>query len=387
MSSSRKSASASRRPAPARHGGAPARGRNTADAAPRSRRPWLLAAALVAVAAAGAGTWWILGRTDGPPAPIILVSVDTMRADHLPVYGYTKVKTPAIDALARDGVVFERAYAHSPQTLPSHAAILVGPAAVRERRPRQRRDSRSVPTSRRWRRCCGRAGYRDRRVRRAPSCSGRRRESAAASRSTTTRCRRRRPTCRWARCSARARDAAGGRALDGGARPRRSSSSSSTSTNRTRPTTPPARFSQYQRRTTASWPTATRSSVSLVTWLKAKGWYDRATIIFLSDHGEGLGDHGELEHGLFLYDSTIRVPLIVKMPGNAGGGRRVSEPVQHIDLVPTHPRLARRRHAKGTARPVDPPAARGRAGARQRRASTRRRSTAAITSGGASCTR
>jgi tetratricopeptide (TPR) repeat protein len=58
-------------------------------------------------------------------------------------------------------------------------------------------------------------------------------------------------------------------------------------------------------------------------------------IIFLSDHGEGLGDHGEQEHGLFLYDETIRVPLIIKMPGQVGAGRRVAEHVQHLDLVPT----------------------------------------------------
>ena len=73
----------------------------------------------------------------------------------------------------------------------------------------------------------------------------------------------------------------------------------------------------------------------LVTFLKERGLYDSATIVFLSDHGEGLGDHGEQEHGLFLYDSTTRVPLIVKMPGPKGAGRRVATPVQHIDLVPT----------------------------------------------------
>ena len=49
-----------------------------------------------------------------------------LRADHLPPYGYTHVKTPAIAALAADGVVFERAYSHSPQTLPAHAALLSG---------------------------------------------------------------------------------------------------------------------------------------------------------------------------------------------------------------------------------------------------------------------
>src|SRR5205085_8809285 len=67
--------------------------------------------------------------TPGPATaegPIVLISIDTLRADHLPAYGYTKVKTPAIDALAGDGVVFERAYSHAPQTLPAHVSILSG---------------------------------------------------------------------------------------------------------------------------------------------------------------------------------------------------------------------------------------------------------------------
>src|SRR5260221_966111 len=58
--------------------------------------------------------------------PIILISIDTLRADHLPAYGYRKVRTPAIDALATDGVVFERAYSHAPQTLPAHVSLLTG---------------------------------------------------------------------------------------------------------------------------------------------------------------------------------------------------------------------------------------------------------------------
>ena len=56
--------------------------------------------------------------------------------------------------------------------------------------------------------------------------------------------------------------------------------------------------------------------------------------MLLSDHGEGLGDHGEQEHGLFLYNATMHVPLIVKLPGQ-DRTRRVAAPVQQIDLVPT----------------------------------------------------
>jgi tetratricopeptide (TPR) repeat protein len=68
--------------------------------------------------------------------------------------------------------------------------------------------------------------------------------------------------------------------------------------------------------------------------LRALNVYDRATIVLLSDHGEGLGDHGEEEHGLFLYQETIRIPLMVKLPGSRTA-RRVAAPVQQIDLAPT----------------------------------------------------
>ena len=54
---------------------------------------------------------WRYARASAPvPGPIIVISIDTLRADHLPIYGYNRIKTPAIDTLARDGIVFERAY-------------------------------------------------------------------------------------------------------------------------------------------------------------------------------------------------------------------------------------------------------------------------------------
>src|SRR5438094_5585589 len=59
-------------------------------------------------------------------APVVLISVDTLRSDHLPAYGYAGVKTPNIDALRRDSILFQRAYSHCPMTLPSHLSILTG---------------------------------------------------------------------------------------------------------------------------------------------------------------------------------------------------------------------------------------------------------------------
>ena len=58
--------------------------------------------------------------------PVILISIDTLRADHLPVYGAKGVETPHIDALAKDAIVFENAYSHVPLTFPSHVTMLTG---------------------------------------------------------------------------------------------------------------------------------------------------------------------------------------------------------------------------------------------------------------------
>ncbi len=52
----------------------------------------------------------------------------------------------------------------------------------------------------------------------------------------------------------------------------------------------------------------------LIAWLKQNRLYDRTAIVVLSDHGESLGEHGEKEHGFFVYNSTVHIPLIVKPP-------------------------------------------------------------------------
>ena len=62
------------------------------------------------------------------------------------------------------------------------------------------------------------------------------------------------------------------------------------------------------------------------TYLRQRGLYDRALITMMSDHGESLGAHGESMHGIFLYDETIRVPLVFKLPGALLAGRRVGVP-------------------------------------------------------------
>ncbi|MFZ3263057.1 MAG: sulfatase-like hydrolase/transferase [Terriglobales bacterium] len=78
----------------------------------------------------------------------------------------------------------------------------------------------------------------------------------------------------------------------------------------------------------------------LLKQLRNRGLYESAVIAVMADHGEGLGDHGEDEHGIFLYDETIHVPLLIKlagsaMPGSGSEGERIESRVELVDVLPT----------------------------------------------------
>jgi arylsulfatase A-like enzyme/Flp pilus assembly protein TadD len=73
----------------------------------------------------------------------------------------------------------------------------------------------------------------------------------------------------------------------------------------------------------------------LVAGLRSAQLQDRTAIAVTADHGESLGEHGESTHGVFLYEPTIQVPLLLKLPGGRDAGRRVSTRVSLVDLAPT----------------------------------------------------
>ena len=73
----------------------------------------------------------------------------------------------------------------------------------------------------------------------------------------------------------------------------------------------------------------------LVAGLRARRQLDRTVFSLFADHGESLGEHGESTHGVFLYDSTLHVPLLVRLPGGANAGRRVATRASLLDLTPT----------------------------------------------------
>lgn len=267
--------------------------------------------------------------------PIIVISIDTLRADHLPLYGYNGVKTPNIDALARDGIAFEEAWAHAPLTLPSHVAMLSGelPAGngVRDN-----------------------VGYRFDAAAHATIPSLLKKEGYATGAAVSA------YVLRGSTGLAAAFDfyddemdrsegASLGEVQRSGIRTL-AVSEKWIDTKRERPFffmlhlyephapyDPPEPFrSEYARHEYDGEIAAADAVVGgFVNFLKEKNLYDDATIIFMSDHGEGLGDHGEGEHGIFLYRESIRVPLVLKLPGSKKGGTRIAIPVELIDIFPT----------------------------------------------------
>lgn len=270
----------------------------------------------------------------GEPPPIVLISIDTLRSDRLPAYGYRGVETPAIDALARDGVLFEHAYSQVPLTLPSHVSMLSGVApgehGVRDN-----------------------LGYRFD-ARRHPYAPQLLEQSGYATAAFVSAFVLRQETGFGAGFEHFDADLEPGTADDFGAvqRPGRETVERAKrwlAANAKRrfflfvhlyephtPYEPEAPFrSKYRDPYDGEVATADALVADLIAELRRSGVYDRALVLLVSDHGEGLGDHGESEHGLLLYREAIQVPMILKLPGNEMAGRRVAAPAQLLDVAPT----------------------------------------------------
>lgn len=267
-------------------------------------------------------------------APVIVISIDTLRSDRLPAYGYTKVRTPAIDALAADGIVFERAYSNVPLTLPSHVSMLTGllpPEHGVRNNVGYPYDAKKHPPITAALRA---AGYESAGMVSSYVLRGNTGMTAAfdvyddaiTSESNVA-------LGRLQRSGMRTLDVTK-RWLDD-----RKNAPFFLLFHIYEPHGPyeaPERFrSQYEHPYDAEVATSDEIVGGLLEHLRAKGLYDEAMIILLSDHGEGLGDHGEDEHGVFLYREALQVPLIVKLPASRRKGERVASPVELIDIAPT----------------------------------------------------
>jgi choline-sulfatase len=270
-----------------------------------------------------------------PGAPIVVISVDTLRSDHLPAYGYQGVETPAIDAFRQDAILFERAYSHTPLTLPSHVSLLTGVLPTRH----GVRDN---------------IGYRfdpaphpplPRLLKPAGYTSGAA-VSAFVLRGDTglgtdfdfyedgvTR----RPTEAMGNSQRSGRETlAAAREWIGSVAEKPFFLFFHLYEPHT-PYTPPEPFASRYRTSPYDGEIAESDAVigELLQELKDRGLYDKAIIVLLSDHGEGLGDHGEAEHGIFLYREALQVPLLLKLPGGSLGGTSVAASAQLADVAPT----------------------------------------------------
>jgi arylsulfatase A-like enzyme/Flp pilus assembly protein TadD len=274
-------------------------------------------------------------RLSGPSnaTPVFLISIDTLRSDRLPAYGYNRVATPHIDALRADGILYEQAFSHCPLTLPSHATVLTGqlPADTGIRDNVGYQLSPGVTT---LPELLGRNGY----------ATGAAVSSFVLRKNTQIQ--------RGFDFYDDEVEQAGPGAVIG--RIQRAGPETAAVARRwiaaqTRP--PFFMLHLYEPHTPYEPPEPYRTRYSdpydgeiahadqivgdFLAFLEERGLYERALIILFSDHGEGLGDHGEDEHGIFLYREAIQVPLIVKLPGNRRAGRSVATVVQLSDIFPT----------------------------------------------------
>src|SRR5262245_56496231 len=268
-----------------------------------------------------------------PDAPVVLVSIDTLRADHLSAYGYSRGRTPTIDALARESVVFEAAYSHCPLTLPSHASLFTGRlpphTGVRDNMGfRVKEDQKTL--AERFKAAGWRTGG----------------AVSAAVLSGTTGIGRGFDLYEDALTTGAGEEALGEMQRDGAvaveALSRFLAEAPQTKAfaflhlyEPHAPYAPPERYRSLGTAYDGEIAYADELVGRLVAALRGAGIYDRAVLVLLSDHGEGLMDHGEQEHGIFLYREALHVPLIVRLPGGVRGGTRVRSPVGLVDVAPT----------------------------------------------------
>jgi tetratricopeptide (TPR) repeat protein len=270
------------------------------------------------------------------PVPIILISVDTLRADHLSCYGSRGRRTPNIDAIANGGTLFSQANAQVPLTLPSHVSLLTSryPFASRIEDNGQLVPSGAVTLatilkSHGYRTAAFIGGFvLDRRFGLNQGFDVYDSPFALSDQAET----------------------------DAGNLKRLGEDVSRTASDWIDKNAGAPFFvflHLFDLHTPENLPKAIRARFpgprydaelgyidevlgKFWSFLGKRGVLDKALVVFLADHGESLGEHGENTHGYFIYQSTLSVPLIFHWP--VGGTRappKVDEPVSLMDVAPT----------------------------------------------------
>jgi choline-sulfatase len=275
--------------------------------------------------------------TKSPQPDVFLVTIDTLRADHLHCYGYDAIQTPALDNLAKDGIRFTQAFTPSPITNTSHTTILTGllpsshgvtdfavPLATEN------------PT---WAELLKKKGYRtaafigavilDSKTLAPGLDRGFDFYDNFPEHAPTK--------ARWGRVERRAMDVVEHAEKWLTAHPAGPRFVWVHLYDPHDPYEPPPPYSQTYKDRMYDGEIAYADSAlaNFLTFLKKQGRYENSVVIAVADHGEGLGEHHEDTHGIFLYDSTTHVPLIVKLPGSTSQSKIVDAQVRTTDILPT----------------------------------------------------
>ena len=310
-----------------------------------------IALAAVGLIAIAASAWLLRPRSAPIAAPatrdnILLITIDTARADHFGSYGYARARTRHLDRLAAEGVRFDRAFSAAPITLPAHTSMFTGlypfehgvrnngnfyladryetlATALKKQGYRTGAFVSAFVLDRRYGLARGFDVYDDRMQgsqRQVVSLEAERRGDLTELALTA-----------W---------------LDRAADP-----GSGTSTpffawlhlyDPHEPYRPPSPFREAFADAPYDGEIAFTDAIvaDVVEHLRTLGLLQTTVVAVIGDHGESLGDHGEETHSMFVYDAAIRVPFILWRPGRIPSGTIVTEPVRGIDLAPTLLELA-----------------------------------------------
>ena len=317
-------------------------------------KPWAALAVLliVAILATATGIWFVRTRPIRTAAGVdvgtlprgvardrlnlVIVTLDTTRADRIGAYGSHEVETPTIDRLATEGVLFEQAVSAAPLTLPAHSSLFTGrfppehgvrdnggfflgadqltlAEVLKSRGYRTGGFVAAYVLASKWGINQGFDTYFDdfdlSHIRAVSLSAIQRPANEVLDKALP-----------WIEQSAGAPFFAWIHLYDPHA-----------------PYRPPEPFATKYKNHPYNGEIAFADSqiARLVSMLQTRGLYDRTVIVVMGDHGESLGDHGESAHGFFVYNSVTHVPLVIRSPFSGTRPRRIADPVRSVDIMPT----------------------------------------------------
>jgi arylsulfatase A-like enzyme len=286
-----------------------------------------LLAAPVIVALAVAGSWRYMTGGQSTPLNVVIITLDTTRADRLSAYGYMDVSLPHLERLAAEGVVFDQATSVGALTLPAHASLFTGlrpPAhgirengdppladthvtlaeVLKERGFRTAAFTGSVVLDAERGLAQGFDTYNDVSGEKSPDRHQRRADEVIGE------------ATRWLEGVVGTPFLLWTHLYD----PHR-------------PYDPPPPYRSMHDPYMGEIAFADSQIGRLLDSLERRDLLERSIVIVVGDHGESMGDHGETDHGIFVYESVLRVPFILRAP--ALPPRRVGEVVRLTDVMPT----------------------------------------------------